>query len=238
MWAARTYELGLYGIAASRWLRDLLARALRPARRLVPARRGPRRLPPAAGRAAARHGHLLRARATPRGAPFRSARSRSRSSSGAGRTRASCSSARTSELELPFRLRAARGGRARRRSPGAYSEATVGPLPLAHQLLADPAGDAGLRAPVRGPGRRQHRGRARPRTAASSWPSRTRSRSPTRSSACSTTATCGSSRSAAGIAQVRGRIVGRGGAAGGGGTARGAAGARAQSRRSLRRRSG
>jgi O-antigen biosynthesis protein len=26
LWAARTYELGLYGIAASRWLRDLLAR--------------------------------------------------------------------------------------------------------------------------------------------------------------------------------------------------------------------
>jgi glycosyltransferase involved in cell wall biosynthesis/GT2 family glycosyltransferase len=26
MWAARTYELGLYGIAAGRWLRDLLAR--------------------------------------------------------------------------------------------------------------------------------------------------------------------------------------------------------------------
>ena len=26
MWAARTYELGLYGISASRWLRDLLAR--------------------------------------------------------------------------------------------------------------------------------------------------------------------------------------------------------------------
>ena len=26
VWAARTYELGLYGIAASRWLRDLLAR--------------------------------------------------------------------------------------------------------------------------------------------------------------------------------------------------------------------
>ena len=26
MWAARTYELGMYGISASRWLRDLLAR--------------------------------------------------------------------------------------------------------------------------------------------------------------------------------------------------------------------
>ena len=26
LWAARTYELGLYGISASRWLRDLLAR--------------------------------------------------------------------------------------------------------------------------------------------------------------------------------------------------------------------
>jgi glycosyltransferase involved in cell wall biosynthesis len=26
LWAARTYELGLYGIAAGRWLRDLLAR--------------------------------------------------------------------------------------------------------------------------------------------------------------------------------------------------------------------
>ena len=36
LWAARTYELGLYGIAASRWLRDLLARPLRPARLVVP----------------------------------------------------------------------------------------------------------------------------------------------------------------------------------------------------------
>ena len=73
VWAARTYELGLYGIAASRWLRDLLR-----------ARYGQRgswfRLGvdhgiyrPAAGGATPRHRHLLRARVHRRAAPCRSA---------------------------------------------------------------------------------------------------------------------------------------------------------------------
>ena len=66
------------------------------------------------------------------------------------------------ELRPPVRVRAARRDRARG-ARVALLGGDRGALPVAHQLLPDPAGDDGLRAPVRGPGRRQHRGRARAR---------------------------------------------------------------------------
>ena len=150
IWAAETYRQGLYGIAGSPWLRDLYVERYGGDAGHVPVRRRPRRLPPAADRAPPRHGRLLR-RAVD-AAPRRRARrsSRSPSCTSAAPTCGSCCSATAS--------------RSRRRSPTStsasptpeqlawvYSEATVGALPVADELLADPAGDAGLRAAVRRP---------------------------------------------------------------------------------------
>ncbi len=68
-----------------------------------------------------------------------------------------------------------------------------GPLPVADELLADPAGDDGLRAALRGPRRRQPRGRVRHGRAGGARAPRTRSRWPTRWSACWTTTRSGAS---------------------------------------------
>ena len=76
------------------------------------------------------------------------------------------------------------------------------PLALAHELLADPAGDARLRAAVRRARRAQHRERVRRRRADRARAAPTRSSSPTRSSACSTTPACGSGAPRAGLAFV------------------------------------
>ncbi len=140
----------------------------------------------------ARHGDLLRARRRRRGAPCRSAcwrceelhRRRPDTALRAVRRRA-----RAVDDAVPVRA-------PRRRDAG---RARVGllrgdgrALAVADELLADPAGDARLRAAVRRAGRAQHRGRVRRRRADRARARPTRSRSPTRSSGCSTTAGCGS----------------------------------------------
>ena len=152
----------------------------------VPARRRPRRLPPARrSRAAATPSSSTRATSR-RAAPCRSGCSRS----------TSCTRRRPdvrivlfgdpSPTQTPFpyeHLGVAR--------PSELASAVLGgdrrPLPVADELLADPAGDAGLRAAVRRPRRPQRARACSAPTARSSSPSATRSRSPTRSSGCSTT---------------------------------------------------
>ncbi len=74
----------------------------------------------------------------------------------------------------------------------AYSEATRRARAVDDQLLADPAGDAGLRAAVRRPRRLQRGDRLRRRRTRRARPVRPGRRSPTRSSGCSTTRRCGS----------------------------------------------
>ena len=161
----------------------MLARALRAARRRFRLGVDHSDLPARAGRAPPRHGHLLRARLTsrravPLGALALEELNRRRPGDafvlfgdGAGR------------LGVP--LRAARGRRA-----GAARAALLrgdrGALPVADQLLADPAGDDGLRPAVRRPARGEHGVRAGadgPWSSRSAIPWRWR----TRSSACWTT---------------------------------------------------
>ena len=85
------------------------------------------RLPPRAGRAPARHGGLLRARAATRAARGAARRARARRScTAAGRTSASCCSARRSRARRCLRPRASRRRRARGARRGATAEATVG----------------------------------------------------------------------------------------------------------------
>ena len=178
LWAERTYSLGCIPIAASPWLRDLLARRY-GAHGVAGSSFGvdhasTARAPVAA---APRHGPLLRPRR--HAAARRPARrcSRSRSSNGAGPTL---------RIVLFGDDRAAR----RPRSPTStwaspspeqlawrYSEATVGLCAVADELLADPAGDAGLRAAVRRPRRRAAPSRCSAPTGRSSWRRPTRSRS-------------------------------------------------------------
>ena len=130
------------------WLRDLLATPLRRAPR---ARSTSASTTTSTARARStrreRHDHLLRARTSRRGAPCRSACWRWRSSTAAGRTRASCCSATTTARRaVPVRA-------PRRRLAGGARLGVLGgdrrPLALADELLADPAGDAGLRPAVR-----------------------------------------------------------------------------------------
>ena len=140
----------------------------------------------------ARHGRLLRARASRRGARCRSGCWRSHElHRRAARTCASCCSATASRSTTPFPYEHLGVADARSSSRGLYSEATVGRLPVADELLADPAGDAGLRAAVRRPRGRERESCSAP-TGRSSSRRSTRSRSPTRSSGCSTTARSGS----------------------------------------------
>ncbi len=121
----------------------------------VRVRRRPRRLPPARRRrAAATRSSSTRARRR-RGAP---------SPLGAARARRSCRRRRPDLRDRDVRRHRARSTRrsryehvGRRRRPSSsrwlYSEATVGLVPVDDQLLADPAGDDGLRAAVRRPRR-------------------------------------------------------------------------------------
>ena len=184
---------GLYCIAASPWLRDLVRAPLRRARRArfeLGVDHDVYR--PRAGRAPRRHGDLLRAR---RHAAARRAARR------AG-ARRSCTRRRPdAALRALRRRRAAR----RRRSPYEHlgvaspEELVVGllrgdrrALAVADELLADPAGDAGLRAAVRRARRRAASRASSAPTGRSSSRRPTRSRSPTRSSGCSTTRRCAS----------------------------------------------
>ena len=65
-WARTTYGRGLYHIAASPWLRDLVRERYGGSAARLPVRRRPRRsTSPRAGRAPPRHGRLLRARRRP-----------------------------------------------------------------------------------------------------------------------------------------------------------------------------
>ncbi len=198
LWAARTYELGLYGIAASRWLRDLLARALRPARQLVQARRGPRlyRPQPVERR---RDTVIFYARDFDPAARRAARRARARGAAAApARTRASSSSARARSCGCRSPTSCSAWS-ARRRSLGTTRRPRSGLcLSLTNYSLI-PQEMMALRAPVRGPGRGEHRGRDRHAAAAWSSARPTRSRSPTRSRCCSTDRERWEKRSEAGL---------------------------------------
>ena len=105
------------------------------------------------------------------------------------------------ELRPALRVRAAR--RDQPRGAGlALLRGHRRALPLAHQLLADPAGDDGLRAAVRGPRRRLDRGGARARRRCGAGRRRPAGASPTRSSGCWPTRSTGSAAREAGLAFV------------------------------------
>ena len=185
-----------------------LRRALRRHGRHVPVRRRPRRLLPAAGRAPPRHGRLLRARG--HAAARRRARASWRSPS--------CKRRRPDVRIVMF------GDRDPLDTPFAYEHAGVATprgarvavlggdgraLPVADQLLAHAAGDAGLRAAVRRPRRRQHGvgvRRGRPGRARAVRRRRDRRRA---SSGCSTTSASGSGARRPGATFVRAAHLGR-----------------------------
>ena len=127
---------------------------------------------------------------SPRAARCRSGRSRSTSSSAGGRIPAWCIFGQADELDLPFEYELL-GVTSPERAGLALRRGHRRALPLADQLLADPAGDDGLRAALRGPGRRLAPRRRSAATAAWSWPPRIRWRSPPRSSGCSPTRSTG-----------------------------------------------
>ncbi len=201
MWAARTYELGFYGIAASRWLRDLLAARYGQRGSLVPARRGPGastgrgRSSAAATRSSSTPAQFTPRRAVPLGALALEELHRRRPDTrfvlfGQGEE---------ARMPFPYELLGVVSPRDARL---ALLRGHRRPLPVAHELLADPAGDDGLRPALRGPGGRQHRGGARDATAAWRWPRPTRCRSRTRSRGCSTIERAWQRRSDAGLALV------------------------------------
>ena len=131
------------------------------ARQLVSPRRDHGIYRPPTGTATLRHRHLLRPRVH---APSR------RAARGAGPRGASPAPA----ADALRALRPSRGATAALRVRAARRDQPRGPVlalrgghggsvPVAHQLLTDPAGDDGLRTPLRGPGRRLDRGRDRAR---------------------------------------------------------------------------
>ena len=219
LWAERTYELGLYGIAGE----PLAARPARASATGTTAgwfrfgvdhgvyRPRPSGAPP-------RHGHLLRPRR--HAAARRAARAAGADELRRRRpdSRASCSSAsRAARICTSFALRAARRRRAPRRWRWRYSEATVG-LCLSltnYSLIPQEMMACGLPCVDLAGGRA--RGGVRPRRRRSSSPRPTRWRSPTRSSGCSTTRTLWRRRSEAGLAFVRDAPRGARGPAGRGG---------------------
>ena len=168
IWATETYRQGLYGIAGSPWLRDLYidryggaAEAFqfgvdhdvyRP-RPVAPARR---------------HDRLLRARRSRRAAPSarRAGARRSCKRAPPGRAHRAVRRPRAAGHAVPVRAPRRRDARAARLGVLGGDRRAV---PVADQLLADPAGDARLRAAVRRPGgrerelgvRRRRAGRAR-----------------------------------------------------------------------------
>ena len=225
VWAAETYRPGPLRHRRQPVAARTLRRALRRHGRRVPVRRRPRRLLPAAGRAPRDDTVVFYARAvTPRRAV----------ALGDAGARRSCSARRPDVRIVLF------GDREPLATPFPYEHtgvatpraARVGvlrgdrrPLPVADQLLADPAGDARLRAPVRRPRGRQREFGVRRATARSSSRRSTPTRSPTRSSGCSTTARARAPLGG-GREFVRAAHLGRGGRAGRAGAADCAPGAR------------
>ena len=227
LWAAHTYELGLYGIAAGRWLRDLLAR-----------RYGQRggwfqlgvdheiyRPGPEERR---RDTVIFYARDSRRGARCRSALLALQELHRRRPDVRFVLFGQDEQLERALRLRAPR----RRRARGAGAALRGGdrrPVPVAHELLADPAGDAGLRAAVRGAGGRRAR---RPSSAATAAIELAEPDPVAIADAIERLledASCGSGAPATGSPGQRG-VVGRRGAGGRARPARGAARARARPR--------
>ena len=199
LWAERTYELGPLRHLARAAGCATCSRAATDSAAAGSGSASTTRLPARRPGAPARHGHLLRAQLhAPAGGSARRARTRGAAPPAPGH-RASCCSASASSSTCRS-LRAA-WDREPETLARAYSRGHGRPLPVADQLLADPPGDAGLWAAVRGPGGRKQEAELG-RDGAWSWPTRIPSRSPTRSNCSSTTARAGSSDPPRGLAQV------------------------------------
>ena len=160
IWAAQTYELGLYGIAASRWLRDLLARRYgqRGTWFRLGVDHGVYRQRPVERR----RDTVIALRARVHAAPGRAAREAGARGAAPAPARHALrrSSARPRTSSCPFEYELL-GITTPEVLAWRYSAGDRRPLPVAHQLLADPAGDDGLRPALRGPRGRQHRVRDR-----------------------------------------------------------------------------
>ena len=169
LWAEASYSQGLYGIAGTPWLRDLYVERYGGRAGELRLRRRPRRpTARARRRGAPRHRRLLRPRVDARGARSRSASSRCRSCTAAGPTCASSCSATSSRRTRRSRTSTS-ASRAATSWRGCTREGTVGVCLSLTNYSTVPAGDARLRAAMRGPRppehalgvRRRRRGRAR-----------------------------------------------------------------------------
>ena len=154
-WAAWTYRQGLHCIAASPWLAELVRTRYGAGATSVRPRHRPRALPARRRRARATTASSSTRAPSPRGAPCRWACSRWPSCTAAGPRSRSRSSARRARSRRPSRIGTlgvlepdAAGARLLRGDRRARA--------VAHQPLAHPPGDAGLRPAVRRRGQREH----------------------------------------------------------------------------------